>query len=113
MKTPQNHTTFIKKRKRLIASWRYVGPVLLLMILAFIVWLFMTSPLLINPLAMISRIETGTIPLSQFEMMAILLSLFMIFILILGLALIAIMYAAIAQEKKYMTIIEQIKKQGY
>ena len=90
--------------------WRYVGPILLLAIIVLAAWIFVNSPLLINPYEVISRIKSGTIEQSTFEMMAVILPLIMIFLFLLLVVVIGIMYAAFSKEKRYMKIISEVER---
>ncbi len=91
--------------------WRYVGPMLLLGTTGLAVWVFVTAPLLIDPFAVFSRIEAGTIQQSTLAMMASILPLTMILLFFLMVVIIGLMYAALSIEKKYLKIITEIQNE--
>ena len=100
---------FLDKRRGLIRAWRYVGPVLLLAILGFSAYLFIRTPLLINPFEVISRLEAGTLEESTTVILAAMLPVMFGGMLVLLIAIVLVMYAAIANEKKYVAIIEKLR----
>ena len=105
--SPQQRA-FLDKRRHLIRLWRYVGVAVLLVVLGFVTYLAIRTPLLINPFEAISRIEAGTLPESTLVIMAAMLPVMFPAALILLLALVAAMYAAIGNEKKYLAMIEDL-----
>ena len=105
--SPQQQA-FLDKRQGLIRLWRYVGPVLLLLIFGFTAYLLARTPLLINPFEAISRIEAGNLPESTLVIMAAMLPIMFGGALILLLAIVLVMYAAISNEKKYAAIIAEL-----
>ena len=102
---------YLEKRKKLTSAWRFVGPALLLAILGLAMWIYLRSPLLINPYEAISRMETGHIEKSTLEMMATVLPIVMIIVFLLLLSIVGIMYAAFSKEKKYMEIIGKLNRE--
>lgn len=108
MNVSEKQNDYLEKRKRLLKSWRYVGPVLLLGILGLVIWLYVNSPLLINPYEVISRIQSGTIEHSTFQMMAVLLPIIMILVIFLLFVVVAIMYTSFSNEKKYIGIVSEL-----
>jgi len=108
MNISEKQNDYLENRKRLLRSWRYVGPVLLLGMLGFVIWLYVNSPLLINPFEIISRIESGTIEQSTFEMMAVLLPIAMIFVIFLLFVNVAMVYVAFSHEKKHLDIVSKL-----
>ena len=97
---------FLDKRRTLLAAWRYAGPLLLLGIGGFVAYLFVNTPLLINPVAITSGIESGSVEQSTLQMMAVFVPILFIMVCFLLVVLIVLMYAAFANEKKYLAILD-------
>jgi len=102
MDAGKSQSSYLEKRKRLLKSWQYVGPALLLAAIGLATWIFVTSPLLINPYDVTSRIESGTIGQSTLEMMTTLFPLITIFLFLPVFVVIGIMHAAPGKEKRYL-----------
>jgi len=99
MKLTQKQHDYLTKRKKLLESWRYAGPALLLGILGLTVYLYIKTPLLINPHEVFLRVESQAIRQSTLETMAILLPILFIMVCFFLIVLVAIMYAAFSNEK--------------
>ena len=78
-------------------------------IIGFAAFLYVNSPLLVNPYEVLSRFESGSVKRSTLEMMALLLPIMFMLVCVLLIALVAIMYAAFSNEKKYMEIVREIE----
>jgi hypothetical protein len=101
----QEQRGFLEKREGFVKSWRYVGPLLFAVIAGFAIYLYVRTPLLINPYEVFARIESGSIERSSLETMALLLPLMFIVVCFLLLVLIVMMYAAFSNEKRYRDIV--------
>jgi len=75
-------------------------------VIVFAGFIWFQSPLLINPAEIIGRIQSGAGESTTLETMATLLPVMVIIIVVLMLALIGVMYAAFANEKKYIALME-------
>jgi magnesium-transporting ATPase (P-type) len=100
-------SNFLKKRQRLIRAWRYIGPVMLLGIAGFISFVFVSSPLLINPFEIISRLEHGDIERTTLETMTVMLPVVFIMVSFLLVFIVMIMYASFSNERKYLQMLGQ------
>jgi len=101
---------FLNRRKKMLKWWDYLGPVLFLIVIGYVVFVYFKAPLLINPFEVLSRIQAGTIKGSTLEFMAAILPVVIIAICFVMIALVAIMYAASINEKKYLKIINDLRK---
>jgi hypothetical protein len=110
MHLSEQQNDYLDKRRKFLQSWRYVGPLLLLGIVGLATYLYVRSPLLINPHEVISRLQSGSIKQPSLEMMAVLLPIMFILVCFLLIALVAMMYVAFSNEKKYMEIVSEIKE---
>jgi len=100
---------FLEKRRILLRAWRYAGPLLLLGIGGFAAYLYFNTPLLINPFAVASGIESGSIEQSTLQLMAVFVPVLFITACFLLVVLVVLMYAAFANEKKYLAILDELE----
>jgi len=108
----QEDRDFISKRRRLAKRWPLVGASLLAVVFALAVWLFVTAPLLINPYAVASRLESGSIDQPTMTMMAALLPIVMGLCIVLTVVLIAFLSSAFAHERRHIEVIERLMGSG-
>lgn len=100
--------TFLAKRAWFVRTWRYVGAMLLAMVLALGGWLVWTKPLLANPVFVWAQLRSGVLPETTLVLMAGLLPLLVLLCLILASGVVLLAYAAFASEKKYLKIIQRL-----
>ena len=98
-KLNQEQNSYLEKRRKLLKSWPYVGPLLLLCIVGFAGYLYINTPWLINPYEVLSRLEAGTMQQSTIETMALLLPVLFLVVCFLLIVIVVIMYAAFSNEK--------------
>jgi hypothetical protein len=103
----QKELIFIEERKKLLRSWRFVGPFLLGTIIALALFVYITTPLLIDPFGTASRLNAGEIPFSTLRMSTLLLPILFWSVLVLLIAIVGALHFAFANEKKYLAILEQ------
>jgi hypothetical protein len=106
MQSNRQSERFLEKRRTLLAAWRYAGPLLLLVIGGFAAYLFISTPLLINPVAVAAGIESGSIEQSTLQLLAMFVPFLFITACFLLVVLVVLMYAAFANEKKYLAILD-------
>ncbi len=106
MELEEKQKTFLKNRRRLTHFWPLVGSLLLLGISALLVWLFLKNPLLINPYKVIDSLDSGTIEYSTLILMATFLPLMFLMCFLLLTAMVIFTFSFIANEKKYLKIID-------
>ena len=85
-----------------------VGGVLLCLVLGLGVWLFLFKPLLANPFAVLSKLNSDSIPASTLTLMAGLLPVSVLMCLVLAIAIVLFGFAAFANEKKYIAMIQRM-----
>lgn len=98
---------FVAKRARLMRTWRYVGAILLAMIIGLGVWLFLSKPLLANPFVVMTRLKSNSIPQSTMALMAGMLPVVTLMCVVLAVTAVLFVFAAFSNEKKYLTIIQR------
>ena len=101
---------FLNKRKRLINTWRLVGPLSLVLILGFLLWFYVRYPLLVNPFEVVSRLESGTLETSTLSLMAVMLPIMFLVCFGLLITIVLLMFVAFSNEKKYLEILSNFKK---
>lgn len=107
MKLSYEEQCFVAKRARLMRTWRYVGAILLAMITGLGVWLFLTKPLLTDPVMVMTRLKSHSIPESTMALMAAMLPVVSLMCIILTVIATLFVFAAFSNEKKYLTIIQR------
>lgn len=105
MELPDSEKAFLQRRRRLVRSWRYVGPGLVCLIVALSGWLFVQHPLLANPAYVVAGLHRGSIDKSMIELMAVLLPIVTCLLLFLCLAAVLICFASFSNERKYLGIL--------
>ena len=99
---------FLKKRRKLIRVWPYLGTLLLLFIAVFIVWLLIRKPLLVNPFYVINGLGAGTIEQSTLLLMAGMLPIMFAACLLLLIAIVIFTFSAFSNEKKHIKVIDHL-----
>jgi hypothetical protein len=82
---------------------------MLLGIIAYAVYQYIRTPLLLNPIEVVERLRTGSIEQPTLELMALMLPIMFLTILVILAVLVILIYASISNEKKYLEIIEACK----
>lgn len=98
---------FVEKRASLMRTWRYVGTIMLAMIIGFGVWLFFSKPLLADPFIVMTKLESNSIPESTMALMAGILPVVILMCIVLAISIILFVFASFSNEKKYLKIIQQ------
>jgi len=106
MNLNEQYKNFLVKRRRFAKSWPLVGILLLLGIFAFLIWLFLRNPLLVNPFEVASRLEAGTIEKSTLVLMAGMLPIMFLACFFILLVMVLFAFAVFSNEKKYIKIID-------
>jgi len=103
---------FLKKRRRLARFWPVIATLLLMGILAFVVWLFLKNPLLVNPFEVASRLDAGTVESSTLILMAGMLPIMFLACLLILIVVILFGFTVFSNEKKYLEIIDRLLNEG-
>jgi hypothetical protein len=99
---------FVAKRAKFVRAWPLVGTILLLLLLGLGVWLVVFNPLLANPFSVMSELNSYSIPESTLILMAGLLPVVVLTSLILTGAIVLFGFAAFANERKYIALIQRM-----
>ena len=106
----KQQTIFIEKRRKLIRAWRAVRPLMLLGIIAYAIYQYIRTPLLVNPFEVMERLRGGSIEQPTLELMAVMLPVMFLTIIFILVVLVVLLFASMSNEKKYLKIIEVYKK---
>lgn len=104
----EHHQRFILRRRKLLRTWRVVGPVLLLLLIIVGVIMFFNYPLMFNPYEAIERLEAGTLENSTLQLMALLLPIAMLMLFFMLVVVVLFSFAAMGNDKKYLAIIQDL-----
>lgn len=100
---------FLERRTKMVRTWPIIGAILIVVELGLAGWLLWKNPLLINPQAVASKLRAGSLPDSTLALMATILPFILLVCLALLAALILFSFLALANEKKYVTIIRSLQ----
>ena len=98
---------FLAKRARLVKTWRYVGTILLSMLIGLGMWLFFSKPLLANPFVVLTRLKSDSIPESTMALMAGMLPVVVLMCIFLAVTVVLFAFSVFSNEKKYLTLIQR------
>jgi len=112
MKLTEDERRFLLKRKWFVRTWRYAGLILIFAISGISLWLYIKSPLLINPFEVASQIESGTLKESTLTIMALITPIMVLTCLLLLMIIIIFAFVAFSNERKYLRIIESLLQEN-
>lgn len=96
---------FLHHRRKLIRTWPVIGGGLLAALLMFSGWLYVRSPLLIDPTEIVRRLQGDGIDPSTLMALASLVPLLLLGCIILLVLLVAFTFAKFRTERKYLAIL--------
>ena len=98
---------YLERRERLLRRWPWVGGLLVLVVLGLAAALVWTAPLLVNPWAVIDRLETGTLEPALQMTMAALLPVVVLVLLALLLVGVLLAFVAFANERRLLGMLRR------
>ena len=101
---------FVERRSTLVRRWPVVAWVMLAGIVAVFGFLLYSSPLLVNPWEVASRIEAETLATPTLTLMAALLPIVFLSCFVLLVALVLFQFAAMANERRLLQIIASLRE---
>ncbi|MDY0281724.1 MAG: hypothetical protein RBR35_14325 [Salinivirgaceae bacterium] len=110
MQLNDNEEQFIEKRRRLAKIFPIVGGVMFALIICYLIWAYLRTPMLVNPYAIKEKIMNNTIQNSTLTLMSMMLPIAIWALFTSILVLIGFMFSWNAMEKKYLRIIERITR---
>jgi len=108
MELTDKERKFVAKRAKLVQAWPLVGLILLCLVLGVGVWLFLFMPLLANPFAVLTKLNSDSVPASTLTVMAGVLPVSVLMCLVLAIAIVLFCFVAFANEKKYIRMIRRM-----
>lgn len=96
---------FLQRRRAVIRTWPFVGGGLLAALVLFSVWLYLRSPLLIDPTEIIQRLEGGGLDSSTLLTLAGLVPVLFLGCLVLLFLLIVLTFVRFRTESRYIAIL--------
>lgn len=97
---------FLEQRRTLNRHWRVAGWLLLAAIAAVLGFLFLSSPLLVAPWEVASRLRTGSITDPALQTMALMLPITFLGCFVLLVAVVCLQFGAAANERRLLDIID-------
>ncbi len=110
MELDEKQSSFLKKRRKLVRLWPFVGTLLLFGVVVFLVWQYFKNPMPVNPYEVVSRLESGAIEYSTLMLAAVMLPLVFLMCVLLLIAVIIFTFSAVSNEKKYLKIIDSVMR---
>lgn len=103
---------YLAGRERLVKRWPAVGAALLTAIAAVMLYLFLRSPLLINPWHTAMLLEGGSVP--QHTMAEMAAKLPVVFLVCCGLmvAMVLVQFAVTVTERRLLGLVEVLTREG-
>lgn len=101
----EKEVQFIKRREMFTSTWKMVAGLILSGLGALFIWLYFSSPYLVNPVAVAKGLEEGTIDVSTLNITALILPVVIILLFLVIAIMFLLGYSVIANEKKYLSII--------
>ena len=98
---------FLHHRRKLIRTWPYAGGGLLAALVLFSGWLYIRSPLLIDPTEIVRRLQGDGVDPSTLMALAGLVPLLFLGCIILLFLLVVFTFAKFRTESKYLAMLDQ------
>lgn len=98
---------FLQRRRAVIRAWPFVGGGLLAGLVLFSLWLYLRSPLLIDPTEIVRRLEGGGLDSSTLLTLAGMVPVLFLGCLILLCLLIALTFARFRTEGRYIAMLSR------
>jgi hypothetical protein len=100
---------YVQRRAQLQRWWPYVGGALLAAVLGLWGYLFLSGSLLVNPWALMQRLERDDVGESTLAALAVLGSMGFLALGIVMLAVLGLLWAAMRNERRLLDVIRQLR----
>ncbi|MGD9873882.1 MAG: hypothetical protein AB7T27_06385 [Kiritimatiellia bacterium] len=108
MNLTEEELKLISKREQLVKIWPVAAILSVVLLTGLAAWMLMAQPLLINPLAVMDGLKSGTISETTLALMAGLLPFSVSMCLLICVVMLLVASAAMAREKKYITALRRL-----
>jgi Ca2+/Na+ antiporter len=102
----QEQEAFVNKRRRLATAWPLFGAILALAVIGLGLWMFIRTPMLINPVEAMARVEDPAMDRATLSLMAMMLPMVVGALLLVMLALVAFAFAQFRNERRLIELID-------
>lgn len=102
---------FIERRARLLRWWPIAAAAMIASLTALTGWLFVHSPMLVNPLALKARIKANDLAPGTLEIVAMMAPALALFCIAVVAIMIFYGFAITANERRYHKIIDAMNKE--
>lgn len=103
--TQSHDQEFVQRRRALIRAWPFVGGGLLAALVLLLIWLYLRSPLLIDPTEIVRRLQAGGVDYSTLVTLAGLVPMLFIGCIVLLSLLILVTFAKFRTESRYLALL--------
>ncbi len=104
----ENDYRFLTSRKRFLALWNYVAVMLFVTLGSVLLWMYLQSPWLADPVYIAQALQENRIDLSVIQMSALILPIVIWFLFAVVAIFIGYGFMIISNEKRYLAIIEKL-----
>jgi len=101
----ETDTEFLAKRQLNNRVWGSVGPLLIGGLIILFGFLWFAAPMLVNPFAVMNRLQEDSVDITTLQTMAIMLPMVFSLLCIVMLALIGIIYRSARIERYYLQLL--------
>ena len=101
---------YVRRRTQLQRWWPWTGSVLLASILGLWGYLFLSGSLLVNPWALLERLERNDVGAGTLAALAVLGTMGFLSLGIVMLAVLALLWAAMRNERRLLDIIRKLQR---
>ena len=112
MNLTSRHEKFVRGRRRSVRSGWLLAVLASLGYIVLLAWLALRAPMFTNPVAVLERLEAGSLESSTQILMAGLLPVVVLLLPIVVAALLLAMFAAFGLERKYHAITDTLTSSG-
>lgn len=108
---PKTDEEFLLRRQTCLKFWRFTGPLMIVLIIALIIYLYFNTPWLVNPYEVVTRITESSFDLSTLEIIAVMMPFLFNMVFILLFAVVALTYVVMQNDKRYQKIIKKASRE--
>jgi len=108
---PKTDKAFLSRRQTCLKFWRFTGPIMIVLIITLMLYLYINVPWLVNPFEAIARVTERSFDLSTLEVIALMMPFLFNMVFILLFAVVALTYVVMQNDKRYQKIIKNASRE--